>query len=83
LKFLFILHKKQCRWEIVPKINKRLFPNMAETGRKEIPSKNKKCNTVIRNFRVHVVPIVINCGSNVIYCIFGCRTLSLSTHIYT
>ena len=38
-----------------------------------------------KNFEcaVHAVPIVINCGSNVIYCIFGCRTLSLSTHIYT
>ena len=27
--FLHLLRKKQCRWELFPKINKRVGPNMA------------------------------------------------------
>ena len=45
--------KKQVRWELYPKINKGVGPNNSMyLGRKKIPKKNKKCNTLIRKFRV-------------------------------
>ena len=54
LIFITYVKNSVSRWELFQKIDKRVGPNKAMSVGKKSP-KNKKCNTLIRNFRVRLV----------------------------